>query len=237
MANNKKDTVTTLKAIHIGDLKRFIESKLDSDTCDHSLSITKIWADKNKFDFNDLIDILESNGGFCDCEVVFNLPDNQDLVLGTSTALTDSHNLWKLPNDYKIQTPGKQFTKILTATEKCKGNCYATIGEHLFPAPFESKPKKRIRKSIHFFIGISTGLPNEYGFVDSIEPLTAKGLAKIARDSKISDLSKFSELEADFYLTRLENLQVGTAVGTHFMEKNGLTGEDEQLRIHKIIMR
>lgn len=229
--------MTTLKAIQIVDLKKFVESKLDSDSCDHSLTITKIWADRNQFDFNDLIDILEFNGGFCDCEVVFNLPDNQDLVLDNSMTLGDLHNPWKLPSDCKIQTPGKLFTKILAATEQCKGNCHATIGEHLFPAPFGSKPKKRIRKSVHFFIGISTGLPNEYGFVDSIEPITAKGLAKIVRDSKISDLSKFSELEADFYLTRIENLQVGTAVGTHFMEKNGLTGDDEQLRIHKILIR
>lgn len=236
MPNNKYDTMTTLNATQIYDLKKFIESKLASNPCNHSLRLTKIWADMNEFNFDDLIDILESNGGFCDCEVGFNLPDNQDLIVDSSKVLFDSSNLWKLPKGYKIQTPEKQFTKILKATEKCKGNCYAVIGEYLFPAPFGSKPKKRIRKSVHFFIGISTGLPNEYGFVDSIKPITAKGLAKMLRDSKILDLSRFSEFEADFYLTRLENLQVGTAVGTHFMEKNGLTGSDEELRIHKIIL-
>lgn len=228
--------MTTLKTKQIDDLKRFIESKLNSNPCDHSFRLTKIWADKNEFNFDDLIDIIESNGGFCDCEVGFNLPDNQDLIVDSSKVLYDSSNPWKLPKSYKIQTPKKQFTKILKATEKCKSNCYATIGEYLFPAPFGTKPKKRIRKSVHFFIGISTGLPNEYGFVDSIEPVTAKGFAKMLRDTKILDLSRLSEFEADFYLTRLENLKVGTAVGTHLMEKNGLTGSDEELRIHKIIL-
>ena len=58
----------------------------------------------------------------------------------------------------------------------------------------------------------------------------------MVRDSKIFYIHKFGEIEADFYLSRLENLQVGTAVGTHFMDKNGLTGSDEELRIHKIIL-
>ena len=63
------------------------------------------------------------------------------------------------------------------------------------------------------------------------------GIAKQVRDTQQKDLIRFTEKEADFYLSRLENLTIDTPVGTHFMEKSGLTGKGEELKIHKIIIR
>jgi hypothetical protein len=95
----------------------------------------------------------------------------------------------------------------------------------LIPAPKGVKPKKRTRKSVHFFIGLKSGLPNEYGFVIESNKMTAREFAKLIRDSRQSDLTRFTENEADFYLSRLENLKPDTPVGSHFMEKSGLTGK------------
>lgn len=226
-----------ITSIQIENLKAFIEKKLDSSTCDHSLRFAKTWADSNSVDFNDLIDILEENGGFCDCEVVMNLPDNGDLVIDENSQTVDTINPWKLPKDYVPIDKEKQYSKILIATDNCNNNCYAETGDILIPAPKGAKPKKRTRKSVHFFVGLKSGLPNEYGFVIESNKMTARDFAKQVRNAKQKDLIRFTENEADFYLSRLENLKIDTPVGAHFMEKNGLTGKGEELRIHKIILR
>ncbi len=36
---------------------------------------------KNGINKADLIDVLESNGGFCDCEVTMNMPEDCDLEI------------------------------------------------------------------------------------------------------------------------------------------------------------
>lgn len=226
-----------LSKIQIGDLINYVENRLDTKHCDHSLRFSKAWAESISYDFNDLIDVLEANGGFCDCETVMNLPTGEDLTIPTGSQVTGKDNQWKLPKNFSISDIDKQFTKILKATDNCIKNCYAENNELLIPAPFGAKPRKRTRKSVHFFIGLKTGFPNEYGFVSETKPITAKGFAKIIRDSENPDLLNFTEKEADFYLTKLENLKIDTPVGTHFMEKSGLTGKGEEIRIHKIIIR
>ena len=89
-----------ITGIQIENLKAYIEKKLDSTPCDHSLRFSKDWVDSNGFELNNLIDILEENGGFCDCEVVMNLPDNEDLVIDNDSQTVDTKNSWKLPKDY-----------------------------------------------------------------------------------------------------------------------------------------
>ncbi len=217
----------------INSLKSYIEKKLELKPCDHSLRFAKEWAGLNNFDLNDLVDILEENGGFCDCEVRMNLPEKEDLIIQNSKQNIDNNNPWKLPKDYILKE--KFFTKVLISNENCKGNCYAKNGEILIPAPFGAKSKKRTRKLVHFFIGLKSGLPNEYGYVNEIKSITAQDFAKQVRNSKQKDLFCFTEKEADFYLSSLDNLKAGTPVGTHFTEKSGLTGKGETtLKIHKI---
>jgi metal-sulfur cluster biosynthetic enzyme len=40
-------------------------------TCDNSLAFTKKFCDENNLEFLQVKALLESNGGFCDCEVLF----------------------------------------------------------------------------------------------------------------------------------------------------------------------
>ncbi len=131
-----------ISGIEIDCLKRYIEKKVESSSCDHSLGFAQEWAELNSFNFNDLIDILEANGGFCDCEIIWNLPEKEDLIIPDSKGNIDVENPWKIPNDYILKN--KLFSKVLISNEKCKGNCYAENGEILIPAPFGATSKKRI---------------------------------------------------------------------------------------------
>ena len=49
-----------------------------SDTCDHSLRLTKMWLDENidKKKHSKIIKGLQNAGGYCDCEVLANVCDN-----------------------------------------------------------------------------------------------------------------------------------------------------------------
>ncbi len=90
---------------------------------------------------------------------------------------------------------------------------------------------------VHFFIGLKSGMPNEYGVVKEIKHITAKEFAKQVRNSKHQDLVNFKEKEADFYLSCLDNLKAETPVGTHFTERSALTGKAETLKVYKIFIR
>ena len=47
--------------------------------CDHTLTFTKKWSEANGIDFNIIKTWLNEHGGFCDCEVLFNvMPDEDD---------------------------------------------------------------------------------------------------------------------------------------------------------------
>ncbi len=47
--------------------------------CDHTLKHTKIWSEQSMVDFDRLKSWLQSNGGFCDCEVLFNvMPEEEE---------------------------------------------------------------------------------------------------------------------------------------------------------------
>jgi len=64
----------TLITSQVQDLVGKVDSAIQKDGCDHSLRFTFEWASLQKVDQNDLIDLLEAHGCFCDCEVVLNLP-------------------------------------------------------------------------------------------------------------------------------------------------------------------
>jgi hypothetical protein len=58
------------------DLFQSIEVRLEADPCDHSLRHTQTWAVENGIDFESLRSWAEEFGGFCDCEVVANVPSS-----------------------------------------------------------------------------------------------------------------------------------------------------------------
>jgi len=219
------------------ELVSYVHGKLNESPCDHSLIHTEKWAELNSFDHDELIDILEANGSFCDCEVVLNLPEDTDISLSIEREVSDKDNLWKIPINFIQPSGNKKFSNILISNHSSENKCYAKEGELLVPAPSGAKPKKRIRKSVHFFVGLETGLPNEYGIVQSREPITAYEFAKLVRDSGLNGLQKFREREASFFLSRLDKLKPGNGVGTHFAEITGLTSKREEIKVHKIIFR
>ena len=219
------------------DLISFVDTKLSNSTCDHSLRYANDWANSNNVDQDDFIDILEDNGAFCDCEVVVNLPNDSDIIVSAKQNKNDLSNPWKFPKSFEFRNSQKLFSKFLVSKFSEKNKCYAKEGELLVPAPFGTNPKKRVRKSVHFFIGTESGLPNELGFVKSGSPITANQFSKIVRDSAQNDLAMFGEKQAAFFLSRLEKLADGNAVGTHFSEITGLTAKREELSIHKVFLK
>ena len=52
-----------------------ISERLLSEPCDHSLRCTLIWADSKGIDGAALVEWTRKYGGYCDCEVLGNVPD------------------------------------------------------------------------------------------------------------------------------------------------------------------
>ena len=225
-----------LKADQVQDLCSFVENSLDNSECDHSLRHTIKWAKNNAVNQDDLIDVLELNGGYCDCEVIMNLPEDVDLHLEDDINEADLLNPFKIPSNFKT-LDGKVFTKAIFSSNDIIRNNYTKDGELLIPAPFGYKARKRVRKSVHFFNGIETELPTELGYVKKIDPITGKDFAKQIRDLKLGSLARFSERDAEYYLSRVDRLKAGDPAGTYFMEKNGIGGKKIELKIHKVFVR
>lgn len=232
-----KNMKTILTQQQVNDLVTFVENKLSGTACDHSLKNTSRWAIDNNINIDDLTDVLEENGGFCDCEVTYNLPEDTDIYLEETPQEVDKNNPWKIPPSFKDVEPNKVFSNLLVSTHSERNNCYSKEGELLVPVPKGAKPKKRVRKSLHFFVGLETGLPSEIGFIKTSSSISPLQFAKMVRDSGQKDLKSFKEREAAFFLSRLERLKEGNAVGTHFSEITGLTSKREELRVHKVIFR
>ncbi|WP_299765319.1 DUF2695 domain-containing protein [uncultured Dokdonia sp.] len=214
----------------------YIENKIKKNGCDHSYKNTFEWAKKNEINKADLTDILELNGAFCDCEVTMNLPENCDLELEIESKQMDSKNPFKIPLNFQ-QIENKVYTKALFSSSEYGNNNYTKNGELLIPAPYGFKAKKRVRKSMHFFNGTESELPSEIGIVKEIEPITGKEFAKNIRDLKWVSFKKFSERDAEYYFSRIEKIDIGKSMGTHFMERTGIDGTKIELKIHKVIFR
>ena len=54
----------------------FLDEKIDSEGCDHSYRFTDEWLSENKQQRTPVIEWLEENGGYCDCEVIANAYDH-----------------------------------------------------------------------------------------------------------------------------------------------------------------
>ena len=220
-----------------GDLVRAVEARVHKDGCDHSHRATFEWAEQHGIGHDDLLDLLEAHGCFCDCEVLSNLPEVGDVAMPPDAQQKDSSNPWQLPPDYRVSDPTKTFTKQIVSEPEDLRNCYAPKGDVLVPPPFGAKARKRVRKSVHFFVGLNSGLPNELGLIESTTPTTAAQFAKAVRASGHPELSIFRAKEAFFVLSKLERLSEGTPVATNFLDVTGMSGKRWELRVHKVIMR
>ncbi len=225
-----------LTEAQVNDLCIFVEKRLEKKGCDHSLKHTFKWAKIHGVNRDDLIDVLEENGGSCDCEVIMNLPEDCDLKLEQNQPESDVGNPFKIPLKYEI-AENRAYTKAIFSSSAYEYHNYTNEGELLIPAPYGYKPKGRIRKSSHFFTGIETELPTELGFVQEIEPTTAKAFANMVRDSKLKSLERFTEREADYYLSKVDKVALNKPMATNFTTITGIGGPKIELRIHKVIFR
>lgn len=59
------------------ELGEYVEGKIETQGCDHTLIYTKEWLDKNmaKSKKAKIVKSLQNQGGFCDCEVLLNVID------------------------------------------------------------------------------------------------------------------------------------------------------------------
>jgi hypothetical protein len=52
--------------------------ELPKQGCDHTRRLTRSWLAGRGHDIDRVFDWLETQGGFCDCEVLFNVPEQVD---------------------------------------------------------------------------------------------------------------------------------------------------------------
>lgn len=214
-----------------------LEEQFKRTPCDHTRRHTKAWAERSSINWDDLLDLLDEHGGFCDCEVVLNLPSNEDLELSDDPAPGDGQNPFLIPKSFPSQDESKIYDRVLIAEKELANNCYAEKGEMLVPAPKGAKPRKRTRKSVHYFVGLQSGLPAEVGVIAQHGGITAGELARMARNSGLDELKSFGVREAAFCLMKIAKIPVGKPIAVHFNEIKGLSSVREELRIHKILIR
>src|SRR5262245_5243816 len=113
----------TLDASSVESLISFVDRHVRSDGCDHTHRFTQEWARQESVNWHDLLDILEANGGYCDCEVVLNLPDGTDLQSPPAAKPAERTNPWLLPPTFECE-PSAVFTKVIV--------CQATLGRNTY---------------------------------------------------------------------------------------------------------
>lgn len=57
------------------ELFNYIDTELGSYGCDDTLKYTKKFLENNNLPWKKIIEWLEENGGYCDCEVLANIED------------------------------------------------------------------------------------------------------------------------------------------------------------------
>ena len=226
----------TLDASRVESLIAFVDRHVRSDGCDHTHRFTEEWGRLESVDWHDLLDILEANDGYCDCEVVLNLPGKTDLQSPPMSKLAGRTNAWLLPPAFECE-PSDVFTKVIVCQAGLGRNTYTTDGELLVPAPKGTKPRRRVRKSVNFFIGCESGLPTEVGVVRESGEISAQDFARKVSESGFEELAAFTFREAAFVLSRIASVQPDKPVATHFADQIGIASRHEESRVHRVIIR
>ena len=108
--------------------------------------------------------------------------------------------------------------------------------EQAIPAPFGLQPRKRVRKLVHWFIGLDSGMPAEVAYIAETDPLSAQELAERVQESAAEGVGAFTETEAAFILTRIASMKPGTSVGVSAMDKISDRGKHQEMRIHRVLV-
>ena len=62
-----------LEKNELQDLLRYLDSKLEKQSCQHNMALTDSWLEKTDYKPSEVKAALFAQGGFCDCEVMFNV--------------------------------------------------------------------------------------------------------------------------------------------------------------------
>lgn len=185
--------------------------------------------------WDDLLDALEGNGAFCDCEVVLNIEDGP-LTWSDESPSVDRGNLWLLPPGFTAG-PETTTTKVIVLRTDVGRNTHTKDGEWLIPAPANAKPRKRVRRLVHFFVGVETGLPSEVGVVRDVEPISIARFAHMIANATIPELRDFDCRVASFMLGRIAACPDGTPVGTDIADRVGISSKHQELTVHRVVLR
>ena len=228
-------TQQILSPRQVTQLIDYVDEHVQADGCDHTTRYANRWAEEQRLPWQDLQDALDKASVFCDCEIVLNLDEEQPLVLELDAPVVPLENRWLLPPNFqpKIAT----VEKILVGRAGVGKNNHVSNGEWLFPAPANATPRRRVRKLVHFFIGLQTGLPSEIAFVESIEPISLEEFTQRICGSSVQEAHAFCQNVAAFIAQKLAQLPVGTCVGTDIVDKVGISSKHRELSIYRVIMK
>jgi len=122
-----------------------------------------------------------------------------------------------------------KYNKVLVCRNSPQNKCYAPDGEWLVVLP--TKPKMKLPKDDHPFVGVRSKEESRYGWVQSIEEgISAEELAKMYEDPPPEDLIKSSEALLKAVIRENE----GTSMSCSWFER-GL-GKDKKrvLQVHRV---
>jgi hypothetical protein len=227
-----KQVLSLQQVAHLID---HVDERVQSEGCDHTTRFASRWAEENHVPWQDLQDALDQTNLFCDCEIVLNLDEERPLVLNQDKLVAPSENRWLLPPNF--QPTITKVEKILVGRAGIGKNNHVSMGEWLIPAPVDAVPRRRIRKLVHFFIGLNTGLPTEIAFVESIEPMSLDEFAVLISDSTVQESQALPLQVAAFIAQKIAQLPVGTCVGTDIIDKVGIASKHRELSIYRVIVK
>ena len=224
-----------LSSQQVSQLIDYVDEHVQSEGCDHTTLFASRWAEKNHLPWQDLQDAFDQASLFCDCEIVLNLDEERPLFLNQDKLVAPPENRWLLPPNF--QPTITKVEKILVGRAGICKNNHVSAGEWLIPAPVDAVPRRRIRKLVHFFIGLQTGLPTEIAFVESIEPMTLDEFAARISDSKVQESQALPLQVAAFIAQKIAQLPVGTCAGTDIIDKVGIASKHRELSIYRVIVK
>ncbi|HZH33439.1 MAG TPA: DUF2695 domain-containing protein [Pyrinomonadaceae bacterium] len=75
-ANEKEQILATLPISfeQLKELFNWLDMQLETHDCDNTLRLTQIFIGQNNLPEETFLEWLENQGGYCDCEVLANVP-------------------------------------------------------------------------------------------------------------------------------------------------------------------
>lgn len=211
-----------------------VGSHVSRSGCDHSRRFTRAWAAHHGISWGALEDALDASGGYCDCEVTYNVAEDAPLVAPPPPPPGPASDPWMLPPSFQPSFD-EPVSRVLVANPDAE-NTHAREGEWLVPGLPGSKPRKRVRKLRHFFVGVDSGLPAQVGFVRAIEPIAFGRFVEIVT-ATVPELATFDRPVAAFVQARLRSFALGGAAGTDIADRVDIARSYRELTLHRVIMR